>query len=163
MYSEPTAYQNGRFLGAAEACWRIFHYRMHTEQPRIVRLQVHCEGQNTVCFNDGQLIENVAKRSPTTTLLEWFKRISQTLQLKPFFALNSLFSMCGIKSLSGGDAVRLRCHVANPESNTFLLLDACILHSHVRGRGGWFPLTAWTMLCVGDCLQVQHCTAHHTS
>lgn len=73
VYSEPTAYQNGRFIGAAEACWRIFHYRMHTEQPSIVRLQVHCEGQNTVCFKDGQLIENVAKRNPTTTLLEWFK------------------------------------------------------------------------------------------
>ncbi len=68
--SEPTAYQNVRYIGASEACWRIFHYRLHCEEPRIVRLQLHCEGQHAVYFKEGQAIQDVARKASTTTLLE---------------------------------------------------------------------------------------------
>ena len=59
---EVQLYLDSRYISASEACWRIFHYDMHEEQPNIIRLAVHTpEGQYvTSNAENGQSAQEVA-------------------------------------------------------------------------------------------------------
>ena len=48
VYNEITHYVDARYVSASEACWRIFHYDLHTHSPAIQRLPVHLPGQEQV-------------------------------------------------------------------------------------------------------------------
>lgn len=105
VYSVPVAYQNGQYIGASEACWRIFGNRLHQEQPHIVRLQLHCEGQHDVYFKEGQAIQGVIERASTTTLLEWFKTNQSDPDARGTVYPDFPQSMCGASHPSAGNGV----------------------------------------------------------
>jgi hypothetical protein len=72
---------DARFIGASEAAWRIFSFRMHAEVPNVVRLQVHLEGGHLVVFDPDQDANEILQRAQnqTTTLTGWFKANSENL------------------------------------------------------------------------------------
>ena len=73
---EITEYYSARWLGASEACWRIFGFSMHSIKPAIYRLQIHEEDEQRVAFDpaihtNGELQAKEALRR--TTLTEYFE------------------------------------------------------------------------------------------
>ena len=74
---------NGRFLGASEAAWRIFHFSTHGESPNVVRLEVHLPGQHLVHFDPNEEREVVMERAnnETTKLAGFFKANHDTGEL----------------------------------------------------------------------------------
>ena len=78
--NEIKVYLNARYIAAAEACWRIYHFDMHGRTPAVVRLQVHCEGDHYVTFEGEDTAEDVLRRggSKKTTLSEWFTANADT-------------------------------------------------------------------------------------
>ena len=68
-------YLDARYIGPAEAAWRIFEHPLHQEFPSVVRLVLHLPGQHRVTFNpddDPDTIRNRAENE-RTTLTEFFK------------------------------------------------------------------------------------------
>ena len=74
---------DGRFLGASEGTWRIFHFNMHSESPNVVRLEVHLPGQHLVHFDPDDDPATVMERASnkTTKLTGFFKVNSDTGRL----------------------------------------------------------------------------------
>ncbi|THH03718.1 hypothetical protein EW146_g10359 [Bondarzewia mesenterica] len=50
---------DARYISAAEAAWRIFHFNLHSEVPNVVRLQIHLPGHHMVNFNPADTIEQI--------------------------------------------------------------------------------------------------------
>ncbi|RXW11836.1 hypothetical protein EST38_g14019 [Candolleomyces aberdarensis] len=71
---EITNYLNGRYISAAEAVHRIFHFDTHDQVPNVVRLQVHLPGQHMVVFDPSEDPQRVLARAAQeqTTLTAWF-------------------------------------------------------------------------------------------
>jgi hypothetical protein len=73
-YNELDTFVETRWVGAAEAAWRIYGLKMHFRSHKIVRLQVHTEDNQTVVFEPDQdlqqCLEAAAQRK--TTLTAWF-------------------------------------------------------------------------------------------
>ena len=64
---------DARYLGAAEAVWRLFEFPIHGASHTVERLSVHLPGQQLVHFVAG--LEAAALRAPratSTTLTAWF-------------------------------------------------------------------------------------------
>ena len=76
VYNEITHYVDARYVSASEACWRIFHYDLHTHSPAIQRLAVHLPGQEQVICSEGKA-QQALQHNKNTTLTGWFK-INQT-------------------------------------------------------------------------------------
>jgi len=74
---------DGRFVGASEGVWRIFHFSMHGESPNIVRLEIHLPGQHLVHFDPDDDPEVVMERASheTTKLTGFFKANRDTGEL----------------------------------------------------------------------------------
>lgn len=74
---------DGRFVGASEGAWRIFHFDMHGESPNVVRLEVHLPGQHLVHFDPDDDPEVVMERASneTTKLAGFFKANRDTGKL----------------------------------------------------------------------------------
>ena len=66
---------DGRFLGASEGTWRIFHFNMHGESPNVIRLDLHLPGQHLVHFNPDDNPADVIERASNemTKLTSFFK------------------------------------------------------------------------------------------
>ena len=66
---------DGRFVGASEGAWRIFHFNMHGESPNVVRLEVHLPGQHLVHFDPEDDPDVVMERASNevTKLTGFFK------------------------------------------------------------------------------------------
>ena len=47
---EITDFQDARYISACEAMWRLFRFPMCGHSPKVVRLQVHLEGQHTIIY-----------------------------------------------------------------------------------------------------------------
>ena len=92
---EIKTYIDGRYIGAPEAIWRIFHFPIHEQLPPVVRLQVsypfisysphatvaymyisqiHLPGQHMVVFDPDEPIETIVARAAAevTTLTAYF-------------------------------------------------------------------------------------------
>lgn len=71
---EATEYQNARWIGSQEACWRFLQYKIGNSKPPCQRLQIHLPDLQIVRFQENQLISNVLELPSTrfTTLTEWF-------------------------------------------------------------------------------------------
>jgi hypothetical protein len=52
---------DARYIGASEAAWRIFSFRMHAEHPSIMRLQIHLEGAHLVVFNPNDDLQEILR------------------------------------------------------------------------------------------------------
>ncbi len=57
------------------SCWRIFSFRLHQEEPNVVRLQVHLPDEQLITYDENDSPEEVlaAAEARTTTLLQWFE------------------------------------------------------------------------------------------
>ena len=71
---EVQRFVDGRYISAAEAAWRLFHFPLSDTHPSVTRLQVHLEGEHTVTFNpDGTVQEAAAQAERAkSTLMAWF-------------------------------------------------------------------------------------------
>ncbi|KAG9319129.1 hypothetical protein KVV02_006666 [Mortierella alpina] len=76
---EIAEYQEGRYVSACEAIWRIFAFLMHAHAPSIVRLQVHLPEEHQVQFRSTDTANAVMAKVPETTLTAWFKLHRQEL------------------------------------------------------------------------------------
>lgn len=67
-------YLDARYVSAPEACWRIFRYDMHQEQPNVVRLGIHLEHEHSVVFNEEEDLNDIVDRGAAakTTLTAFF-------------------------------------------------------------------------------------------
>ena len=55
---EITNYQNARYLGPHEACWKLFEFKMHDTSHTFIRLPVHIQGEQNVVFTvEGEPID----------------------------------------------------------------------------------------------------------
>ena len=74
---------DGRFIGASEGVWRIFHFDMHNEFPNVVRLEVHLPGHHLVRFNPDEDTAAVMDRASweETKLSAFFKANRDTGKL----------------------------------------------------------------------------------
>ena len=68
-------YLDARYISAAESCWHIFEFSMHSESPSVYRLPVHLEDQQLVYYNADDDVDEVLGRGALkkTPLTEWFK------------------------------------------------------------------------------------------
>ena len=51
---EVAMYEDMRYFGAAEACWRLLGVDLFERQPPVKRLALHLDGQEVVHFTTGQ-------------------------------------------------------------------------------------------------------------
>jgi hypothetical protein len=72
---EVKLYLDARYLSAIESCWRIFEFSTHQEDPSIVRLPVHLEGEQTVTYDPEEDIQDIVERfeDRDTLLMGYFK------------------------------------------------------------------------------------------
>ena len=66
---------DSRYISAAEAAWRIFHFAIHRQVPNVVRLQVHLPGYHFVAFDPDEPQEQILARvaGEKTTLTAFFR------------------------------------------------------------------------------------------
>uniref|UniRef100_A0A383WI43 Helitron helicase-like domain-containing protein n=1 Tax=Tetradesmus obliquus TaxID=3088 RepID=A0A383WI43_TETOB len=62
---------DGRYVSASEAAWRLAAFELHQEKPNVVRLPVHCPGEQVVHFQEGEEAA-AALRPAITKLTAWF-------------------------------------------------------------------------------------------
>ena len=72
---ELTSYLNRRYIGPTEAAWMIFGFPVHAESPSVIRLPVHLDGQQSVCFGEEEAAEDILERVALkqTELMGWFE------------------------------------------------------------------------------------------
>ena len=76
--NEVTQYQDVRYIGSSEACWRMYSFPMHFNSHTVFRLPVHLPGQQSVYFqDDDELTVAQIERFAETALTAWF-RANQT-------------------------------------------------------------------------------------
>jgi hypothetical protein len=71
---EPSLYLDARYIGPAEACWKILGFKMHDGSLSVVHLQLHLPREHSVVFEEDADIADVVKnpRLQQTTLTEYF-------------------------------------------------------------------------------------------
>lgn len=65
-------WQDGRYVSACEAAWRLYGFRMHASYPNVVRLPVHLNNGQQVYFNEDTPLAQAAETAKETMLLRWF-------------------------------------------------------------------------------------------
>lgn len=70
---EVEKYSSARYFGSPEAQWRIFKFQMHQESPNVERLDLHLPNEQTVVFQDGVMLHDLAELERDTKLTAWFK------------------------------------------------------------------------------------------
>ena len=72
---EVDEYRDARWIGSAEACWRIFGFNMHGHKPAVERLQLHLPNEQGVQFDEDDDLAVLlgAKAERETTLTAFFK------------------------------------------------------------------------------------------
>lgn len=72
-YDEINRFQEARYISASEACWRIFNFPLHSQDPQTERLPVHLENLQNVTFKEGVLVTNLVELNADTQLTQFFK------------------------------------------------------------------------------------------
>ncbi|KAK9075082.1 hypothetical protein SSX86_003401 [Deinandra increscens subsp. villosa] len=69
-------FQDGRFICAYEASWRILNFPIHERNPAVQVLAVHLENLQSLTFKDSDRLEYVANNPfiRKTTLTEWLQK-----------------------------------------------------------------------------------------
>ena len=73
VVNEIKEYIDARFIGSVEAAYRLSGCTMHDEVPNIIRLQVHLENEQHMCFGATANLETIIANPPETTLTAFFK------------------------------------------------------------------------------------------
>ena len=68
---EVTAFRDLRSIGASEACWHLFQFKMSGRSPAVIALQVHLEHQQLIFFQPGEEQQAVAGEPRRTQLTAW--------------------------------------------------------------------------------------------
>ena len=73
--NEVREFQNKRYVGPAESCWRLRANEVAEQKPSVCRLQIHLPGEQTVYFdsNDKDQSFEKIKRSERTKLTAFFE------------------------------------------------------------------------------------------
>ena len=79
--NEISLYVNARFIDPHLAIWRIFEYKIQQRYPAVLRLDIHEEGKQFVCFKPGEEAEKVANPK-LTKLTAWFEYNKSQLDKK---------------------------------------------------------------------------------
>ena len=77
---ELTHYQDSRYIGATEACWRIQEFPLRFRYPPVEILAIHLEEQQNVFLKDSTLTKEEMKEIANN---------NKTSQLTKFFELNN--------------------------------------------------------------------------
>jgi hypothetical protein len=65
---------DSRYISCSEVAWRIFRFPIHAENPNVVRLAIHLEGEQTVLVRDTATVaEQVDAGPPKSTLTQYFE------------------------------------------------------------------------------------------
>ena len=75
--NEVSEFKDSRYIAALEACWHVFEYPIHHQQPPVMSLQIHLPGQHMVVFDANQPLDVVAANAE-----------QQRSMLTAFFELN---------------------------------------------------------------------------
>jgi hypothetical protein len=51
-----------RYISTMEACWRLFSFLIHYQNPLVERLDFHLETEQQVIFPDFEKIENIVRK-----------------------------------------------------------------------------------------------------
>lgn len=82
---EISEYEDGRYISAAEAFWRIYGFEIHEKFPPVSTLPVHAENEQTVMFNpddDSMMNAAAAGSAPgATKLLAYFTFVQKEGEL----------------------------------------------------------------------------------
>ena len=70
-------FKDSQYIAASEACWHVFEYPIHHQQPPVMSLQIHLPGQHMVVFDANQPLDIVAANAE-----------QQRSMLTAFFELN---------------------------------------------------------------------------
>ena len=67
-------FQDARYIGPHEACWRILGFQIHSRDPPVQILAVHHENMQRITFRSQQRIQSIvdSEHNKRTTLTEWF-------------------------------------------------------------------------------------------
>ena len=60
--NEVSEYKDCRYIAGAEACWRLFEYPIHHQQPALISLQVHLPGHHSVVFDSNESVDVLRTR-----------------------------------------------------------------------------------------------------
>jgi hypothetical protein len=76
---EVSRFRDSRYIGASEACWRLFENAIHHQQLPIMSLQVHLPDQHMVVFNPNDAPETVrARAKQERTMLTAFFQLNRS-------------------------------------------------------------------------------------
>ena len=64
---EIKSYLEGRYISASEACWRLFKFRLHSEQPSVRRLMYHLPTWQSVVFEENETVAQIIARGAHRT------------------------------------------------------------------------------------------------
>ena len=74
VIDEIKEFQDGRYVGTAEAMWRTYKYKMHDKSSSVMRLPIHLEGHEAVEFDEDADLGAVLRQGPEmTALTHWFR------------------------------------------------------------------------------------------
>ncbi|GBO16152.1 hypothetical protein AVEN_54701-1 [Araneus ventricosus] len=72
--NSPCMREDGRYVSAPEAMWRLNEFNLSGKSHTVVRLAVHLPDQQAIVYQDGQEEEAVARDATRqTTLTAWFE------------------------------------------------------------------------------------------
>ena len=66
-------YQNLRYVGSAEAAWRIYGFSMRDTKPAVVLMPIHLSHEQNVYWEEGMEQEVVENGPPDSMLTSFFK------------------------------------------------------------------------------------------
>jgi hypothetical protein len=66
-------YLDGRYIGPAEACWRLLEFPITNHKPTVKVLDVHLEGEEMILFNDYDNPSDFLDNPKKSTLNEFFQ------------------------------------------------------------------------------------------
>ena len=136
---------NSRYVGPAEACWRLFQFPLTGKSHVVCRLALHLEHEQLIYFEEGAETEAVtAAEHKHTTLTAWFAlnakdpdaRQFTYQQIPEFYRWDRKTTTWIPRSKVGwGEKIIGRIHSANPvEQDRFYLY---LLLLHVKGPRSW--------------------------
>ena len=77
--NEVAEFKDSHYIAASEACWRIFEFSIHHQEPAVMSLQVHLPGQHMVVFNANESLQAVTARAEQErTMLTAFFDLNRT-------------------------------------------------------------------------------------
>ena len=71
-HDEIEDYLNGRYLGSAEAAWRIFGFPITGRHPAVMKLSIHLENGQRVYYNAENTARIINEQLPRTNLTAFF-------------------------------------------------------------------------------------------